>query len=85
MNSRFITRDLTNLVVSRVRQYLDVLKAYILGFLSTFSCLFVTALVSSIDMPMPLAGGGTRAVPCPARLSPCLKSTSIILTSTLSM
>jgi hypothetical protein len=31
VNSRFITRDLTNLVVSRVRQYLDVLKAYDLG------------------------------------------------------
>lgn len=30
-NSRFITKDLTNLVVSRVRQYLDVLKAYDLG------------------------------------------------------
>jgi len=31
VNSRFITRDLTNLVVSRVRQYLDVLRAYDLG------------------------------------------------------
>lgn len=30
-NSRFITRDLTNLVVSRVRLYLDVLRAYDLG------------------------------------------------------
>lgn len=30
-NSRFITRDLTNLVVSRVRQYLDVIRAYDLG------------------------------------------------------
>jgi hypothetical protein len=31
VNSRFITRDLTNLIISRVRQYLDVLKAYDLG------------------------------------------------------
>ena len=31
VNSRFITRDLTNLIVSRTRQYLDVLKAYNLG------------------------------------------------------
>ena len=31
VNSRFITRDLTNLVVSRVRLYLDVVKAYELG------------------------------------------------------
>lgn len=29
--SRFISRDLTNLVVSRVRQYLDVLKSHDLG------------------------------------------------------
>ncbi|MDD2766035.1 MAG: ATP-binding protein [Opitutaceae bacterium] len=31
VRSRFITRDLTNVVVSRTRQYLDVLKAYDLG------------------------------------------------------
>ena len=31
VNSRFITKDLTNVVVSRVRQYLNVLKAYDLG------------------------------------------------------
>lgn len=31
VNSRFITRDLTNLIISRVRQYLDVLRAYDLG------------------------------------------------------
>jgi len=31
VSSRFITRNLTNLVVSRVRLYLDVLKAYDLG------------------------------------------------------
>jgi hypothetical protein len=31
VNSRFITRDLTNLVMSRVRLYLDVLRAYDLG------------------------------------------------------
>lgn len=31
MMSRFITRDFTNLIVSRSRQYLDVLKAYDLG------------------------------------------------------
>jgi hypothetical protein len=31
VNSRFITKELTNIVVSRVRQYLDVLKAYNLG------------------------------------------------------
>jgi hypothetical protein len=31
VNSRFIARDLTNLVVSRVQQYLNVLKAYNLG------------------------------------------------------
>lgn len=31
VRSRFISRDLTNIVVSRVRQYLDVLKAYDLG------------------------------------------------------
>jgi Putative DNA-binding domain len=31
LNSRFITNDLTNVVMSRVRQYLDVLKAYGLG------------------------------------------------------
>lgn len=32
IKSRFISRDLTNLVVSRVRQYLDVAKACNLGF-----------------------------------------------------
>ncbi len=32
VTSRFISRDLTNLVVSRARQYLDVLNAYDLGF-----------------------------------------------------
>jgi len=31
VNSRFITRDLTNLIMSRVRQYLDVLRATDLG------------------------------------------------------
>ncbi len=31
VNSRFITGDLTNLVVSRIRLYLDVLRAYDLG------------------------------------------------------
>jgi Putative DNA-binding domain len=31
VNSRFVTIDLTNLVVSRVRQYLNVLRAYDLG------------------------------------------------------
>jgi hypothetical protein len=31
ITSRFISRDLTNVVVSRVRQYLDVLNAYDLG------------------------------------------------------
>jgi len=31
VNSRFITIDFTNLIVSRVRQYLDVLRAYDLG------------------------------------------------------
>ena len=31
MNSRFIGADFTNLVVSRVRQYLDVLKSYEMG------------------------------------------------------
>ena len=31
VNSRFITKDLTNVVISRVRQYLNVLRAYDLG------------------------------------------------------